>query len=133
MRHSNIMKLDSKGRVLIPIHIRKKMNASEGTDVMIVANDEANEIKLIPIIKNRNAELKFLLTNIPDSLAVVANVLANHHINILMSESRAIVRGKITEWNIIADTSKANNEELEKIKNELSSSRFVKNIEIIRR
>ena len=133
MRHSNIMKLDSKGRLLIPVHIRKKLDATEGTEVMIISEDEKNEIKIIPLIKDKNAELKFLLTGIPNSLAMVANMFATHNINILMSESRTLVRGKMAEWNVIVDTSSSNNGNLEKLKDELKTSNFIKNIEIIRK
>ena len=98
------MKLDSKGRLLIPVHIRKNLNAKEGTEVMIINDDDTNEIKIVPLIKGRNAELKFLLTGIPDSLAMVANIMATHNINIIMSQSRTLVRGKMAEWNVIVDT-----------------------------
>lgn len=131
MRHSNIMKLDSKGRILIPVHIRKKVDAKEGTEVMIISDDETKEIKMIPLIKDKNAELKFLLTGIPDSFAIVANMLANHNINILMSESRTLVHSKMVQWDVIVDTS--NNGSLEKLKNDLQTSKFIKNIEIIRK
>ena len=133
MRHSNIMKMDSKGRLLIPVHIRKQLDTSEGTEVMLISDDETNEIKIIPLIKDKNAELKFLLTGIPDSLAMVANMLANHNINILMSESRTLIRGKMAEWNVIVDTSSTNNGNLERLKDELKTSRFIKNIEILRK
>ena len=131
MRKSNIMRLDSKGRLLIPLHIRKKLNATEGTEVMIMSDNETNEIKIVPLIEGRNAELKFLLTGIPDSLAMVANMMATHNINILMSQSRTLVRGKMAEWNVIVDVS--NNGNLEKLKNELKTSEYIKNIEIVRK
>ena len=133
MRHSNIMKLDSKGRLLIPVHIRKKLDAGEGTEVMIISDDETSEIKIVPLIKGKNAELKFLLTGIPDSLAMVANILASHNINILMSQSRTLIRGKMAEWNVIVDTSVSNNGNLEKLRDELQTSKFIKNIEILRK
>ena len=133
MRHSNIMKLDSKGRLLIPIHIRKKLETTEGTEVMIISDDETNEIRIVPLIKDKNAELKFLLTGIPDSMAMVANMLANYNINILMSQSRTLVRGKMAEWNVIVDTSSSNNGNLDKLKEELQTSNFVKSVEIVRK
>jgi bifunctional DNA-binding transcriptional regulator/antitoxin component of YhaV-PrlF toxin-antitoxin module len=125
------MKLDSKGRLLIPVHMRKKLDAAEGTEVMLISDDERNEIRVVPLVKDRNAELKFLLTGIPESLAMVANILANHNINILMSESRTVVRGKMAEWNVIVDTS--GNGNLDKLREELQTSKFIKNIEIIRK
>jgi bifunctional DNA-binding transcriptional regulator/antitoxin component of YhaV-PrlF toxin-antitoxin module len=127
------MKLDSKGRLLIPVHMRNKLEAGEGTEVMLISDDETNEIKIVPLIKDKNAELKFLLTGIPDSLAIVANMLANHNINILMSQSRTLVRGKMAEWDVIVDTSSSNNGNLDKLKDELQTSTFVKNIEIVRK
>jgi bifunctional DNA-binding transcriptional regulator/antitoxin component of YhaV-PrlF toxin-antitoxin module len=133
MRHSNIMKLDSKGRLLIPVHMRNKLEAGVGTEVMLISDDETNEIKIVPLIKDKNAELKFLLTGIPDSLAIVANMLANHNINILMSQSRTLVRGKMAEWDVIVDTSSSNNGNLDKLREELQTSKFVKNVEIVRK
>ena len=132
MRNSHIMKLDSKGRLLIPVHIRKKLNASEGTEVMIISDDETSEIRIVPLIKGKNAELKFLLTGIPESLAMVANILATHNINILMSHSKTLIRGKMAEWNVIVDTSTSNNGNLDRLREELQTSKFIKNVEVLR-
>jgi bifunctional DNA-binding transcriptional regulator/antitoxin component of YhaV-PrlF toxin-antitoxin module len=130
MRNSNIMKLDSKGRLLIPVQMRKKLDAVEGTEVMLLSDEENREIRIVPLVKGRNAEIKILLTGIPESLAMVANTLASHKMNILVSESKTIVRGKMAQWDVIVDTSSG---DLERLGDELKTSKFVKNVEIVRK
>jgi bifunctional DNA-binding transcriptional regulator/antitoxin component of YhaV-PrlF toxin-antitoxin module len=134
MRHSNIVKLDSKGRVLIPIHLRKTLEADEGTEIILMSNDESREVKMVPLVKDRSAEMRFLVADMPDSFAMIANILATHKLNIVMSQSRTLVRGKVAEWSVIVDISGSeNNGGMERLRSELSSSKFIKSFDIIRK
>ena len=132
MRNSNIIRMDSKGRVLIPSHIRTFLKADEGTEMIVIPDEEHSHLKILPIVKEKTAELKFLLNDLPGSLAGVADVLAEYNINILMSESRSLVRGELAEWDIIVDTSKCNGN-MELVKEKLLKSNFVRNMEVVRK
>ena len=68
MRHKNITKMDSKGRMLIPSHIRKLLNASEGTEFIIIPDKENSHAKILPLIKENTAEINILMGDDPECL-----------------------------------------------------------------
>jgi bifunctional DNA-binding transcriptional regulator/antitoxin component of YhaV-PrlF toxin-antitoxin module len=131
MRNSNITRVDSKGRILIPIHIRKMLGADDGTEILIIPEREGGHVKMLPLVREKTAELRLMMNDIPGSLAHIANSLATHNVNIIMSESRTVVKGKTAEWDVIIDTSEANGS-IEKLKSELEKSRDIRKVEIVR-
>ena len=131
MRNSNITRVDSKGRVLIPIHIRKMLGADDGTEIIIIPEHDKSQVRMLPLVREKTAEMRLLMNDVPGSLAHIANSLASHNVNIIMSESRTIVKGKTAEWDVIVDTSEANGS-MEKLKGELEKSRDIKKVEIVR-
>ncbi len=132
MRNSNIVKLDSKGRVLIPIHIRNMLKADSGTEVVIIPDKDNGHMKVLPLVNGRTAEIKLLLKDLPGSLANIANILSEYDIDIIMSESRTLARGQLAEWDVIVDTSNFNNG-FENLKGRLLNSELVKNVEVVRK
>jgi bifunctional DNA-binding transcriptional regulator/antitoxin component of YhaV-PrlF toxin-antitoxin module len=132
MRNSNIVKLDSKGRVLIPIHVRKFLNVDDGTELIIVEDNDKQQVRVLPLIKEKTAELRFNLADLPGALAHIADTLANYKMNIIMSESRTLVKGKMAEWDVIIDTSECNGS-LEQFKKEIIGSGKVKDVEVLRK
>ena len=132
MRNSNIVKIDTKGRILIPIHIRKFLGVDEGTELIIVENGDKNQVRVLPLIKEKTAELRFMIADLPGTIAYIAETLANYKINIIMSESRTLVKGKMAEWDVIVDTSESNGT-LDSFKKEVLDSGKIRNIEILRK
>ncbi len=135
MRNSNIVKLDSKGRILIPIHIRDMLKADEGTEVIIIPDKKNAHMKILPLVNGKTAEIKLLLNDLPGSLANIANILSEHDIDIIMSESRTLAKGKLAEWDVIVDTSNFNkgNNGFEGLKERLLNSELVKSVEVVRK
>lgn len=131
MRNSNITRIDSKGRILIPIHIRKMLGADDGTEIMIIPEHDRSQVRMLPLVREKTAEVRILMNDVPGSLAHIADALAAHNVNIIMSESRTIMKGKVAEWDIIIDTSEANGS-VDKLKGELERSRDIKKVEIMR-
>ena len=131
MRNSNITRLDSKGRILIPIHIRRMLGANDGTEIVIIPEHNKGEVRMLPLIRDKTAEMKILMNDVPGSLAHIADSLAAHGVNIIMSESRTITRGKLAEWEVIVDISEANGS-VEKLKLELEKSNYIKKVEMVR-
>lgn len=132
MRNSNIVKLDSKGRVLIPIHIRKFLNVDDGTELIIVEDGDKQQVRVLPLVKEKTAELRFMIGDMPGSLAYIADTLSEFNINIIMSESRTLVKGKMAEWDVIVDTSECNGS-LDQMKKQISESGKIKSVEILRK
>ncbi len=132
MRNSNIVKVDSKGRILIPIHIRNFLKAKEGTEIVIIPDNEKSQVRMLPLVREKTAELKILLSDLPGSLAGIANTLSDYGMNIVMSESRTLVKGKQAEWDVIVDTSERNGT-IEQLQKELMQSKLIKNVEVVRK
>lgn len=131
MESPNIVKVDSKGRILIPVEFRSHMGVEEGTEMIIVPDTENNHFKILPIAKDCTAELKLLLCDMPGSLASVADALSANSFNILVSESRRMGDG-LTEWKIIVDLADRN-EGVETLSDVISNIDGVKSLDVIRK
>lgn len=101
----DIVKLDSKGRILIPIDIRRVLGLREGMHLLIVLDTERSEVRLTPFIDSgtRLAKIIVGLRDIPGALARIARILADMGVDLLFSESRTIRRGEEAEWMAVAD------------------------------
>ncbi|HJW96940.1 MAG TPA: hypothetical protein VJ485_02145 [archaeon] len=130
MRNTNIARLDSKGRLLIPSHIRKFLSVDEGTEVIILPDNDKAEARILPLVRDKTAEFRITMADSPGSLALIADTLARYNVNVLMSKSRSIVKGKLAEWDLIVDTSGCNGR-LEKMKTSILNSSLIKNMEIL--
>lgn len=126
MKNHNTSKIDSKGRLLIPTSIRNLLKINEGCDMIL--NLEKDQLKIFPVIKEKTAKLRLILSDSVGSLANAAEILAKDNINILMSESKS--NRNNAEWEIIVDTSKCDRE-LKKIKENLVKSNLIKKVELI--
>ncbi len=130
MRSSNITSFDSKGRLLIPSHIRKALRAEEGTEIVIIPDNEKRYLKIIPLAKGRTAEIRFILEDMPGSLARIAGFLSESNLDIIVSESRTLAKGKLAEWNVMVDTTKC--DDLEEVKKKSLKLDNIKNVEILK-
>ncbi|MBL7206232.1 MAG: ACT domain-containing protein [Candidatus Aenigmarchaeota archaeon] len=130
MKNSNITKLDQKGRILIPKHIRDVLKADDGTEIILIPDNENSQVKLLPLLRDKTAEIRILIDDAPGSLAKIADLFSQYGVNIVMSESRTLVRGKTAEWDIITDISELNGE-METIKEKILNSGVVKKMEIL--
>ena len=130
MKLSKIVKLDSKGRILIPLSIRTGLGLSKGMYLMIHADLDEKKAHLTPFAdpKAKLVNFKITILDAPGALAKVASILAEYGIDLLSSESRTLQRGKLAEWNAIGDISKCkiNFNELKKA---LEKESLIKNIQ----
>ena len=95
---------DSNSGIDIPID---KVGIVEGMHVMINADVEKREIRIIPFTTAEVdlVEFKVTLADVPGSLAKCASFFSEHGINLLASESRTLQTGEIAEWIVVADIS----------------------------
>ncbi|MCK4714801.1 MAG: AbrB/MazE/SpoVT family DNA-binding domain-containing protein [Candidatus Aenigmarchaeota archaeon] len=127
MDSPHIVKVDSKGRVLIPVDIRSGMGIEEGTRIIVVPDGDNGHFKMTPIVKNKTAEVKVMLREL-SSMASVADALSANSFNVIISESRMLDK-KLTEWKILVDMSERNNG-VETLKDIISHVDGVKSLDV---
>jgi AbrB family looped-hinge helix DNA binding protein len=106
MDSPHVVKVDSKGRVLIPAGIRSGMDIDEGTRIIMVPDGNNGHLRMTPIVKSRTAEVKLRLEAL-SSMAAVAEALSTNSFSVILSESRR-VDDRLTEWKMLVDMSGRN-------------------------
>jgi len=104
-----VVVVDSKSRVMIPSKIRDILGLSSGSILILIADTETREIRMLPLAdaESRVYQLRVVMSDKPGALAKVAQVLANHGVDLLFTVSKTIRREEVAEWSIVADFSKS--------------------------
>jgi AbrB family looped-hinge helix DNA binding protein len=133
MRLSEIVRVDSRGRILIPSAVRNSLGLREESYVMLIADIESQEIRLIPFADPGAAlyELKITFDDFPGALAKAALKLAELGVDLLSTQSRTLYRGKLAEWHALVDLSRCK-VKIEKLRDKLVRNGVVKAVEIKR-
>jgi AbrB family looped-hinge helix DNA binding protein len=108
MRMTEIVRIDSRGRITMPSSLREAVKLSEGMYVMLVADLDEKEVRIVPFAdpEAKLVELRIAFSDMPGALAKAANILAGQGVDLLSSESRTLRRGKSAEWVVVADVSR---------------------------
>ncbi|BEP17553.1 hypothetical protein PYJP_09050 [Pyrofollis japonicus] len=130
MRTTEIVKVDSKGRVTIPLVVREALNIVEGMNLILIADADRREIILTPLpsTEAKLYELRIEIKDVPGALAKVASRLAELGADIVISQCTSIKRGEFAECVIVVDVSKSS-KDIEEIKSELSNLDVVRFIQ----
>ncbi len=99
MRISGVVKVDSKGRVTIPLFMREALDIHEGRYLVVIADIDKKEIILTPISSDTGVvyEIKVELQDKPGALAEFSSILQKMGLDILMTRCSTIQRGKMGE------------------------------------
>lgn len=127
IKNFNIVKIDSKGRMIVPFHIRDYLGLEEGTE-LIVANNGKKELRIFPLLNGSTARINIIAAETPSSLQKIMDIVFKSRIDVLMSISRSIERGKLLEWSAVVDTSNCPN--MKKVEEALRKTKQVKNVEV---
>jgi AbrB family looped-hinge helix DNA binding protein len=106
MDSPHIVKVDSKGRVLIPADIRSGMGIDEDTQIIVLPDGENGHFRMTPIIKNRTVEVNVRIGEL-SCMSSVADALSANSFNVILSESRRVSDGE-TDWKMLVDLSGRN-------------------------
>jgi AbrB family looped-hinge helix DNA binding protein len=106
-RLSEIVKVDSKGRITIPQAVREALGVEPGMLMALIADFDKREIIVSPIAAKPEVVYEFDLNLVdkPGSLATVTNVLAKHKADIIASRCASIARGEEASCTLIVDMS----------------------------
>jgi AbrB family looped-hinge helix DNA binding protein len=128
---NSIIKLDTRGRLVIPNEFRETLDLKEGDEVLVSLDNKTNTLSISPIYGKTSdlvlMEIEFGDT--PGCLAKIANKIADLKIDLIMTESKSSQRGKKARWDIIGDVSKCSNS-INEIKQKLIQSGFVESMSI---
>ena len=125
MKGMNIVKIDSKGRVLVPSHLRKIVGLAEGAEVMIVKDND--ELKLFPLYRGMNAKIKLIMKDVPGALSSVTGIIAKYGCNILVSNSVPLEKN-LHEWSAVLQAKDV--ETLPRLKKILLDSEYVERVKL---
>jgi len=128
---NSIIKLDTRGRLVIPNEFRETLNLKEGDEVLISLDSKTDTLVISPIYGKTTDLVKIEIEfgDTPGCLAKIAKKLAEMKIDLLMTESKSSQRGKKARWDIIADISKCPYS-INEIKQLLLQSGFVESMSI---
>jgi len=128
---NSIIRLDTRGRLVIPNEFRESLDLKEGDNVLVSLDSKKNTISINPVYGESKNLIKLELTfgDKPGCLAKIATKLAELKIDLIMTESKSFERGTKARWNIIADMSKTNFS-IQQIKKELVETNFVEEASI---
>ncbi|RLG83170.1 MAG: AbrB family transcriptional regulator [Thermoprotei archaeon] len=130
MKIREIVKVDSKGRITIPLVIREALDIREGMNVLLIADTSKKEVIVSPISQEAQLlEIEFEMEDRPGALAEVVSELARQGVDMIITRCTALKRGETAECLVVADVSKSTittEKELEKLLNRLEPIRMVK-------
>jgi AbrB family looped-hinge helix DNA binding protein len=105
---NSIIRLDTRGRLVIPNEFRDTLDLKEGDEVLMSLDTKTNTLTISPIYGKADNLIKIEIEfdDKPGSLAKLAEALAKINIDLIMTESKSFQRGSKARWYIIADITK---------------------------
>jgi AbrB family looped-hinge helix DNA binding protein len=105
---NSIIRLDTRGRLVIPNEFREALDLKEGDEVLLSLDSKTNTIVLSPTYgKESNlVKIEIEFNDQPGGLAKIAETLGKINLDLIMTESKSYQRGKKARWFIIADMTK---------------------------
>ncbi|MCD6301326.1 MAG: ACT domain-containing protein [Staphylothermus sp.] len=135
MKIKEIVKVDSKGRITIPLTIREALDIREGMTVLLIADREKKEIIVSPIPERAKlVELTLRVEDRPGVLAEITRILAEKGVDIIATRCIVIRRGELGECYMVVDLSRSlitQPRELEELLGKLEAVKEIRAAEIV--
>jgi len=128
---NSIVRLDTRGRLVLPNEFREKLGLKEGDEVIISLDIKTDTIMISPTYGKASDLIKIEIEfgDAPGCLAKIANKIADMKIDLIATESRSSQRGKRARWDVVADISKSSYS-VNEIKQLLLQSGFAESVSI---
>lgn len=123
---NSLIRLDTRGRLVIPNEFREHLDLKEGDEVLMSLDPKTDTLTISPVYGEPKDMVKMEIEfgDAPGCLAKIAQKIADMKIDLVMTESKSSQRGKRARWDIIADISKCS-QSTNEIKQVLMQSGFV--------
>ena len=130
---NSIIRLDTRGRLVIPNEFRETLNLKEGDEVLMSLDTKTDTLMISPIYGEPTdlVRMEIEFGDTPGCLAKIAKKIASMKIDLIMTESKSSQRGKKARWDIIGDISNCSSS-VSEIKQVLLQSGFVESMSITR-
>lgn len=130
---NSIVKLDTRGRLVIPTEFREMLALKEGDEVLLSLDTKTDTLTITPIYEKPASLVKMEIEfgDTPGCLANIAKKIADMGIDLVMTESKSSQRGRKARWDVVADISKCPHS-IHHIKQTLLQSGFVDSIRMVR-
>ena len=132
-RFTEVVKVDDRGRIVIPGSTRKVMKLASGTRLMMMVDDEKSEIRLTPFIDQsaKPVQIRVLMSDTQGALAKIAAAIGDMGINLIYEEAHVLRKGVQAEWQVIADLAPMKEAlTLEQIKARILATKVAQEVEI---
>ena len=127
MRITSLVKVDSKGRVTIPMFVREALEIHEGRHLIAIADIDKKEIILTPLSSTAENiyEIRVEMQDKPGALVEISKILKELGLDQLITRCSTLKRGEIGECTFITEPIEGKEVDIEDIKKRLEESNIV--------
>ena len=118
MKETEILKIDSRGRIVIPRSMRKALGLKENSHIMLISDSEENELRIIPLPFYEDQtfmRIKIIIADEPGALSQISKIFGELGLSLLYGQTVVIKKGKTAEWSVISPIPEMTVEDFEKI------------------
>ena len=118
MKETEILKIDSRGRIVIPRSMRKALGLKENSHIMLISDSDENELRIIPLPFSEDQtfmRIKIIIADAPGALSKVSKVFGELGLSLLYGQTVVIKKGKTAEWSVISPIPEMPVDDFEKI------------------
>ena len=118
MKEVKILTIDERGRIVIPQIVRKSLGITTNSQLMMISDSEAKEIKITPIGLRSESDLiklRISMGDTPGALAKLATAFGDLNLSMMYSEAVIVEKDKTAVWTVISESPSFPIEELQKI------------------
>ncbi|MEM4671565.1 MAG: ACT domain-containing protein, partial [Desulfurococcaceae archaeon] len=119
--------------ITIPSAIRELFNIREGMYLLMIADRNSKEIKLVPLpIAAQLLKLRLVVEDRTGVLAEITRFLASRNIDIVSTKCIVLKREELGECEMIVDMGRSGISDIDTIEDGLKTLEPVKNVEIVK-